>query len=107
MGCEAATASRLADPRRCSISNGDGTFTERGAELGVADTGEGRGVVAFDYDRDGDLDLFVANNQQAPRLYRNDGCDTGHFLSVKLRGRAPNTQADRKSTRLNSSHTVI
>ena len=50
-------------------------------------------MVAFDYDRDGDLDLFVANNQQAPRLYRNDGCDTGHFLSVKLRGRAPNTQA--------------
>jgi len=44
-----------ADPSRCFVSNGDGTFTERGAELGVADTGEGRGVVAFDYDRDGDL----------------------------------------------------
>ena len=81
------------DPARCFISNGDGTFTERSAALGLADAGEGRGVVAFDYDGDGDLDLFVANNQQAPRLYRNDGCDTGHFLSVKLRGRAPNTEA--------------
>src|SRR5438105_1464094 len=82
-----------ADLSRCFVSNGDGTFTERGAELGLADTGEGRGVVAFDYDRDGDLDLFIANNRQAPRPYRNDGCDTGHFLSLRLRGRAPNTEA--------------
>ena len=69
------------------------------AELGVADTDEGRGVVAFDYDRDGDLDLFVANNEGPGRLYRNDGGNAGHWLDVALRGRAPNTEAHRRARR--------
>ena len=57
-----ASATFHADPSRLFVSNGDGTFTERAAELGLVDTGLGRGVVAFDYDRDGDVDLFVASN---------------------------------------------
>jgi hypothetical protein len=62
------------DPSRLFLSNGDGTFTERSAELGLVDTGDGRGVVCFDYDRDGDLDIFVANNghlrgQQPPAAH--------------------------------------
>jgi hypothetical protein len=72
------------DPSRLFMSNGDGTFTERSAELGLVDTGQGRGVICFDYDRDGDIDLFVANNSQAPALYRNDGGNANHFLSVHL-----------------------
>src|SRR5262249_44706033 len=73
--------------------NGDGTFTERAMELGVADTLLGRGVVAFDYDGDGDIDLFIHNNGGPGRLYRNDGGNALHWLDVELRGRAPNVQA--------------
>jgi cytochrome c peroxidase len=62
----------LEDRSRLFISNGDGTFTERAAEFGVDDPGQGRGVACFDYDRDGDVDIFVANNGQPPRLYRNN-----------------------------------
>ncbi len=80
------------DPAVAFISNGDGTFTERAAELGLDDTLPGRGVVAFDYDRDGDVDLFISNNQGPSRLYRNDG-GIGGWLTVKLRGRAPNSEA--------------
>ena len=72
------------DPAVCFLSNGDGTFSEGAEMLGVADTGQGRGVVAFDYDRDGDLDLFVSNNNGAPRLFRNDGGNEEPYLGVKL-----------------------
>lgn len=80
------------DPSVFFVGNGDGTFSERGAALGVADTEEGRGVVAFDYDGDGDLDLFVHDNGAPGRLYRNDGGNAGGWLDVVLRGRAPNTE---------------
>src|SRR5437667_662436 len=80
--------------------NADGvpTFVEQAAAYGVADTGYSTQAVFFDYDRDGDLDLFVINNSPRPvltfdlkntrdvrdplggaKLYRNDG---GHFVDV-------------------------
>jgi len=44
-------------------NNGDGTFTEVGAKAGVAGNGKrwNTGCAFVDYDRDGHLDLFVAN----------------------------------------------
>src|SRR5882672_10032854 len=44
------------------INNGDLTFTERGEEYGVADKGYSTHAVFFDYDKDGDLDLYILNN---------------------------------------------
>jgi hypothetical protein len=81
------------DPARFWVSNGNATFTERSGEVGINHTGQGRGVVCFDYDRDGDLDIFVANNSQAPKLFRNDGGNAQNSVTVKLRGAAPNTEA--------------
>ncbi|MBI3784769.1 MAG: CRTAC1 family protein [Deltaproteobacteria bacterium] len=83
----------VTDPSRLFISNGDGTFTERSHELGMDDHGPGLGVVCFDYDGDGDIDILVANDSQSARLYRNDGGNQNAFLDVKLSGRAPNTEA--------------
>ncbi len=42
-------------------NNGDGTFTDRAAELGVEDLGAGMSAAWGDYDNDGDLDLYTAN----------------------------------------------
>ncbi len=86
------TAEFVADPARLYVGNGRGAFVEQAATRGVADTGEGRGVVAFDFDRDGDLDLFVANNGGAPHLFRNDEVP-GRGITLVLRGLAPNTEA--------------
>jgi hypothetical protein len=80
------------DPSRLFVSNGDATFTERSAELGFDDTGQGRGLVCFDFDRDGDLDIFVSNNGQPPRLWRNDGGNQRNYLTVKLKGSAANPE---------------
>jgi enediyne biosynthesis protein E4 len=48
-------------PNRHYRNRGDGTLEEQGARLGVAETGWGTSAAWLDYDRDGDLDLFVAN----------------------------------------------
>ncbi|MCH7518578.1 MAG: CRTAC1 family protein [Candidatus Dadabacteria bacterium] len=82
----------FADPTRLFISNGNGTFTERALELGLDDTGQGRGIVCFDYDKDGDIDIFITNNNQSPKLFRNDGGNTNNFLNIKLNGLSPNTE---------------
>jgi hypothetical protein len=81
------------DPSRLYVSAGDGTFVEQAAALGLDDTGSGRGVVCFDYDRDGDVDVFVSRNDDAGRLYRNDLEGGGGHLVVRLIGDAPNTEA--------------
>ncbi|MCB9565769.1 MAG: VCBS repeat-containing protein [Myxococcales bacterium] len=52
---------------RLWVNQGGGVFLGRAAR-GIADRGQGRGLVTFDYDRDGDLDVFVANHAGRPAL---------------------------------------
>ncbi len=56
-------------------NRGDGTFEDVSAASGVARLAEGKGlgVVALDFDDDGDSDLYVANDTTRNYLYRNDG----------------------------------
>jgi tetratricopeptide (TPR) repeat protein len=42
-------------------NNGDGTFTDVAAQVGVEDVGAGMGISWFDYDNDGVEDLYVAD----------------------------------------------
>ena len=53
---------------------GDGSFADvtREAGLGAA-AGNGLGVVCFDFDRDGWMDVFIANDSMPNFLYRNVG----------------------------------
>ena len=78
------------DATRLWANNGDGTFADVGNSLGVTDTGRGKGLVTFDYDNDGDLDLFIVNNESEPVLYRNDGGNENAWLSVELQGTSSN-----------------
>jgi hypothetical protein len=51
------------------INNGDLSFTEQGAETGLDDAGYSTQSSFFDYDRDGDLDMFLINESD-PRYAR-------------------------------------
>jgi len=76
------------------INNGDNTFSEKAEEYGIANIGNSIQSTFFDYDLDGDLDLYVANypptkfnapndyylfkmfnvtDEESDKLYRNDG----------------------------------
>jgi hypothetical protein len=55
-------------------NNGDMTFTDVTKEAGVKNPeGKGLGVVFLDYDNDGDVDIYIANDSVMNFFYRNDG----------------------------------
>ncbi len=56
-------------------NRGDGTFEDVSSASGVDKLmeGKGLGVVALDFDDDGDSDLYVANDTTRNYLFRNDG----------------------------------
>src|SRR5438094_1415031 len=83
------------------INNGDGTFTDRTQEYGLDFAGFSTQALFFDYDGDGDLDMYLLTHSPHPeraspshvthgprlpgvgdRLYRNDG---GHFVDASER----------------------
>ncbi len=64
-------------------NNGDGTFTDASAKAGIAGIrGKALGVAFADYDNDGYVDVYVANDSVQSHLYHNDG--NGTFSEVGL-----------------------
>jgi len=58
-------------------NHGDGTFENVTKKAGVYDTtSKGLGVAMLDFDGDGRIDIFVANDTEPNRLYRNKGDGT-------------------------------
>ena len=63
-------------------NNGDGTFTEVAKKIGLGKPAKGLGIAVADYDRDGHIDLFFANDSMVEYLYHNKG--NGSFEEVGL-----------------------
>jgi len=61
-------------PNQLFRNNGDGTFSDVSSQSGVAKhIGKGMGVAIADYDDDGFVDVFVANDTLPNFLFRNNG----------------------------------
>ncbi len=64
-------------------NRGNGTFEDVTAKSGIFDTtSKSLGVAMLDYDRDGWPDLFVANDTQPNKLYRNQRNGTFEDVAV-------------------------
>ncbi len=69
----------VGDPQRINLlyrNNGDGTFTEVGAEANMNDGDQSWTTVFEDFDNDGDFDAFTVNHAWANRLMENNGDGT-------------------------------
>ncbi len=52
-----------------------------------------RGSAYADFDHDGDLDVLITTNDGPAVLYRNDGANRNHWISVRLTGTKSNRSA--------------
>ncbi len=57
-------------------NDGNGHFTEVGKKIGLAVPGKSLGIAIADYDRDGHIDIVVANDSMPGFLYHNKGDGT-------------------------------
>ena len=81
-------------------NNGDGTFADVSVAAGVADPSGyyAIGVAFFDFDDDGRLDLFVANDSSPNYLYRNRG--DGTFQDVSFASGAAFNEAGQEQAHM-------
>ena len=64
--CNAGIVSGDEQDNELFINNGDGTFTEEAESYNLADSGITTHAAFFDYDLDGDLDVYILNNSFIP-----------------------------------------
>lgn len=73
-------------------NNGDGTFTDIASAADVDDSYNGQGTVTADFDNDGDLDIYLVNNNQPNALFYNTGTNN-NWLQIKAVGKLSNRDA--------------
>lgn len=66
-----------------------------------------RGAAVGDFDNDGDLDVLVNNNGQAPQLLRNDGGNANHWLQISLVGTKSNRDGVGARVKLTAGDLVL
>jgi hypothetical protein len=83
---------QYAEPKLMFRNTGRGIFENISDHLGpdFQLARVSRGAAVGDFDNDGDLDILVSNNGQAPQLLRNDGGNTNHWLQILLIGTKSN-----------------
>ena len=67
-------------------NDGNGHFTEVAQKIGLSKPAKGLGVALADYDRDGHIDLYIANDSWPEFLFHNRG--NGTFEEVGLAAEA-------------------
>ena len=81
---------------------GEIRFADVASPANASDKGQGRGVILFDFDNDGDLDVFLTNNHEfsiedqkairspaQPTLFRNDTSLPNHWIKVTVEAETP------------------
>jgi enediyne biosynthesis protein E4 len=83
-------------PRLIFRNVGNGKFIELGsgeAGPGISEQHVSRGCAFGDFDNDGDLDVIIMNQNEAPSLLRNDAPAANNWLKIRLEGVKSNRSA--------------
>ncbi|TDQ14696.1 FG-GAP repeat protein [Algoriphagus boseongensis] len=68
--CQVGDLGKTSGKNRLYLNQGDGKFTEEAASFGLDFSGYSTHAAFFDYDRDGDLDLYLLNhNVKSPEVF--------------------------------------
>jgi enediyne biosynthesis protein E4 len=81
-------------------------FKDEAKRHGVDSIKDGRGVAIADFDNDGRLDMFVANANSEPFLYRNTETTRNHWSDFALEGTKSNKTAVGAQVRLTAGGTT-
>jgi hypothetical protein len=83
------------DPCVLFRNRGDGTFSrvQENAGLAIEARHVSRGCAFGDFDNDGDIDIIVMNQNEAPSLLRNDAPSGNRWIKVRLEGTKSNRSA--------------
>jgi len=82
-------------PRIAFRNRGDGTFeqVDETSQPALASRHVSRGCAFGDFDNDGDLDIVIMNQNEAPSLLRNDAPVGNHWIKIRLYGTKSNRSA--------------
>ncbi|WP_026753855.1 FG-GAP-like repeat-containing protein [Sediminibacter sp. Hel_I_10] len=83
--------------KNLAVEGGVG-FEDVSSQLGVNDLTISVGILDFDYDNDGDIDMYITNSDQSSFLYENkllnfDQENAQHYFKILLEGTASNRDA--------------
>ena len=90
-------------------NDGHGTFEDVGADAGPGFAIEkvSRGLAVGDLDNDGDIDILIGNNGQAPDLLRNEGGNTNNSLLIRTIGSESNRDGIGARLRLSVGEQIL
>ena len=75
------------------LNQGDGSFIRKTDVAIVEKSSNAFGVAAADFDKDGDLDIFIANhNNEKNEMYQNN-LTNSNWINIQLRGNISNQSA--------------
>jgi enediyne biosynthesis protein E4 len=100
---------RYAEPKLMFHNNGRGIFENVSDRLGsdFQQPRVSRGAAVADFDNDGDLDILVSNNGEAPQLLRNDGENANHWMEILLIGTQSNRDGVGARVRVSAGDLIL
>ena len=85
------------------FNNGDGTFKKDTSEIIIAAKKNSFGVACSDYDKDGDLDLYISNHSNEKNFFFTNNTHKKNWIGFRLQGTQSNHNAIGSKVRIKAT----